>query len=363
MPKITFLLTIFFMSLFPAVFSDGESLAVVDEIILSADKATYTGKEHARLFVTGVYLSGDTTFFSSIVGISAKIAGKTGYRKIIGREDWSDDWWRDFKTAKKENALFCPGPIWRMSGSDDLVVYDHRIFLPYTIDLQNKDTAIAKIWKAADEKSIVNSMSIYGDLICYGTISDFNDFILAISYVDMSDYRRVFKCPPSLRHRFDSVWADPDCIPAFNPLDSTIWLAFEYYDYIYIVDIRGDLLDSVHISLPDFRLPQPPRSRMHSDAVFQDWYSKCTPVESFRYVPPGYFLLQYRTGWEKLEADSIQLRSTLAWTADRTPVDLTVEKDWHLVGVQPDGRVIFAHYVVEDNKIKEIVLHIARIEP
>jgi hypothetical protein len=102
---------------------------------------------------------------------------------------------------------------------------------------------------------------------------------------------------------------------------------------------------------------------MKSQAVFDDWYSKCTPVRSFWFVVPGYLLLQYRIGWGKLEADSIPLHTTLAWTADRRPVDLEVDKSWQLVGVESDGRVIFVEYLVEENKCKEAVLHVTRIEP
>lgn len=363
MQKTKFLLTAFLISLFPAVLSHGESVNIIDEITLPADKATYGGKEHERLRVSGVYLEGDTIFAATNAGLLAKFSSEQPWEKILDCEDRGNNWWEDYKTAKKKNALFEPRYFWRITGVDEIVVFDSYISSPYTIDLQNRNNIKARLWKDPDEKSSIKAVSIYNDLILYGISSGYHDSILAVSRTDLSDYHRVFEYPPALKKRFDSVWADPNCIPAFNPIDSTIWLAFMFYNYIYLVDMNGRLLDSVHIYASDFRVPQPPRSRMKSDAVFRDWLSKCTPVRSFRYVPTGYFLLQYRSGWRKLEADSIRLFSTLAWMSDRRPVELAVDKDWQLVGVQPDGRVIFAEYLIEDNKLKETVLYVTRIEP
>jgi hypothetical protein len=363
MQKAKAFLTVLFINLFPTVLCYAESLTIIDEMTLSADKAAYGSKEHGRLHVSGVYLEGETTFAATNAGLLAKFSRKGSWRKILDREPIGNNTWEDFKTAKNKNALFSPGHLWRITSTDEIVVFDNYISLIYTINLRNRDKIKARLWKDPDEKSHVSTVSIYNDLILYGISSGFHDSILAVSRPDMSDYHRVFECPSALKQRLDSVWADPTCIPAFNHIDSTIWLAFDYYNYAYIVDTNGRLLDSIEIAASDFRMPQPPRSRMHSNAVFRDWASKCTPVNSFWYVPPGYFLLQYRSGWRGLETDSIPLRSTLAWRAGRRPVDLDVDKNWRLVGVQPDGRVIFAGYVIDDNKFRETILYVTRIEP
>jgi hypothetical protein len=363
MQKAIFLLTVVFVSLFLAALCHGESFNIIDEITLSADEATYGDKEHQILHVNGVYLEGDTTFAATNAGVLARFSSEQPWRRILGCEPYGNNWWEDYETAKKKNTLFEPRYLWRIAGIDEIVVFDGHINSLYTINLQNQNNIEARIWKDRVEKFSITTVNVYNDLILYGVGSGYHDTILAVSGPDMSDFHMVFECPPVLKRRFDSVWASPTCIPAFNPIDSTIWLAFMFYDYIYIIDMQGRLLDSVQIADPDFRMPQPPRSRMHSNAVFQDWISRCTYVHSLRYVSPGFFLLQYRSGWRRLETDSIWLFSTLAWTVDRQPIELEVDKDWRAAGIQPDGRVIFAHYVIEDNKTKEIVLSVARIEP
>ncbi|MEW5994860.1 MAG: hypothetical protein AB1744_10755, partial [Candidatus Zixiibacteriota bacterium] len=147
------------------------------------------------------------------------------------------------------------------------------------------------------------------------------------------------------------------------PIDNTIWLAFEYYNQVYIIDTAGQVLDSVAIKTADFRLPQPPVSRLKSNAVFQDWLSKCTPVRSFNYVAPNRFVLQYETGLEKSGLGSRQFYATVLWTADRNEVVLDVDETWRLVGVHPDGRVVFVQDRLEENKPRTAVIYIARIEP
>ncbi len=363
MQKAIFLLTIFLMSLFLAVLCNGESLKIIDEMTMPVDEATYSGNKHGRLQISGVLLEGDSAFATAKSGVLAKFSNEESWRRILDCEPYGNNWWEDYETAQKRNALFGPWSLWQIAGIHEIVVFDAHIGSLYSIDLQNRNNVTAKLWKSPDEKFSIFTVAVYNGLILYGLSSGYHDTILAVSGPDISDFHMVFECPGTLKRKLDSVWADPNCRPAFNPVESSIWLAFMFYDYIYIVDMNGNLLDSVQITDPDFRLPQPPRSRMHSNAVFQDWFSKCTPVSAFRYVPPGYFLLQFRIGWRRLEADSIQLFSTLVWTADRQPVELEVDKDWRIVGVQPDGRVIFAHYLMKDNKAKEIILHVTRIEP
>jgi hypothetical protein len=363
MPKTIFLLSILFTSLFPIVLTQGETLKIIEEINLSSDKVAFTCKEQGRLYARGVYLERDTTFVITNAGLLAKFSSQQPWRKILAYEPFGGSVWKDYETAKRKNVLFSPRYYWRRPGTDEIIVFDDYLDAAYTVNLQDRDNIKVRFWKRPDEKSSVSAVSTYNDLIFYGIGSGYHDSILAVSRTDMSGYRRVFECPSALKQKLDSAWADPDCIPAFNPIDSTIWLAFRFYNYIYIVDMKGRHLDSVEIAASDFRMPQPPRSRMHSNAVYRDWESKCTPVGSFRYVPPGYFVLQYDGGWRNLEADSIPLYSTLAWTADRRAVELTVDKDWRLVGVQPDGRIIFAHYVIEDDRFKETILYVIRIEP
>ncbi|MEW5994868.1 MAG: hypothetical protein AB1744_10800 [Candidatus Zixiibacteriota bacterium] len=363
MQKVLLFVVLFFVC---CVLSHGESLIVVDEETLALAKADCERMEGYRGRQIGAYLEEDLALVGTVTGIYAKFSRQDLWMKVIDCEPRGNNWWEDYERAKKKNVLFHPVHFWRARQSEDVLVFDKWMSSVYAINLRHQNSIEVKLRKDFEKKmgkTIVESVRIWDDLVFFDIVSDFHDSILAVSPIDLSDFRMVFECPPALKRKLDSVGAGHTCRPAFNPIDSTIWLAFVFYNYIYLVDMDGRLLDSVEITDPNFRLPQPPRSRMHSNAVYLDWLSKCTPVTSFRYVPPGYFLLRYRSGWERLDVDSLPLYSTVVWTTDRKPVELSVDKSWELVGVQPDGRVIFANYLIEDNKTKEIVLSIARIEP
>ncbi|MBN1212684.1 MAG: hypothetical protein JXA92_08915 [candidate division Zixibacteria bacterium] len=134
------------------------------------------------------------------------------------------------------------------------------------------------------------------------------------------------KYPPKLARKLDSVYINiPIIIPAFNPFDSTFWLAFWGYDFAYIINKKGKLIDSLPFSSPDYIAPQPPVSRMKSQAVNMDWLSKWTPLRVFKYVPPGYFVLQFKKSRDIVEVDTLPLYGTLMWTADRKPVKLELD--------------------------------------
>ena len=135
MQKAKAFLTVLFINLFPAVLSDAESLTIIDEMTLSADKAAYDGKEHRRLYVSGVYLEGDTTFATTNAGVLAKFSGEQSWGRILDCEPHGNNWWEDYETAKKKNALFDPRYLWRMTGDDKIVVFDSYISSLYAIDL------------------------------------------------------------------------------------------------------------------------------------------------------------------------------------------------------------------------------------
>ncbi|MFQ5453246.1 MAG: hypothetical protein ACE5D6_03565, partial [Candidatus Zixiibacteriota bacterium] len=180
---------------------------------------------------------------------------------------------------------------------------------------------------------------------------------------DDKKYQRIFSFPSKLDKLLDSLGCmEPYIRPAYALNDSIICLSISGYNFIYQIDFSGIILDSISIYSSDFRLPQPPKSRIRSRAVWEMWLSGWTPIKSFKFVPPGYFILQYLTGWEELEADTIPLYSTLMWNTDRQPVEIEVDKHWQIAGVQPDGRIIFAHYLIESDK-REIVLNVTRIVP
>jgi hypothetical protein len=109
-------------------------------------------------------------------------------------------------------------------------VLDTYIGVAYKIDFQDSNNVSATFRKRPDEKSSVTAVSVCDNFILYGISSGYHDTIVAVSYPDLSHYRHLFECPPELKRKLDSVWADLACFPAFNPIDSTIWLAFMFYN-------------------------------------------------------------------------------------------------------------------------------------
>jgi hypothetical protein len=180
------------------------------------------------------------------------------------------------------------------------------------------------------------------------------------------DYRRVFRYPQGLARWRDSIGIGlgyvPFCDPALNPHDSTLWLAIQGYNFIYVTDMDGNLLDSVPITLPDFRMPPPLKSRMKSGAVVDEWGSQWTSTTRFSYVSPGYFLMQYITGQVDCGAKERSRFTTVVWDAKRQLVPLSIDPLWRVAGVQDDGRVIFVAPEADSSGCKETLI-VGRIEP
>lgn len=213
-----------------------------------------------------------------------------------------------------------------------------------------------------------NNIEIYKNEMVIGLeiiAPDSDSNLVALQRIDETPeeyYKRIFKCPESLLITLSTNGIKyPYSIPAYNPHDNTIWVAVYGYEYIYIVDTFGVLHDSVFIYGPDYVKPSPPRSRIKSKAVWKDWLSRWTPLDNFHYVQPGFFILQYRTGFRMAENDTIPIFSTLIWDQENRRVNINIDENWQLAGVHRDGRLIFAHYQVQDGK-KEIRFKITRIE-
>jgi hypothetical protein len=139
-------------------------------------------------------------------------------------------------------------------------------------------------------------------------------------------------------------------------------LAIQGYNFIYVTDMDGNLLDSVPITLPDFRMPPPLKSRMKSGAVVDEWGSQWTSTTRFSYVSPGYFLMQYITGQVDCGAKERSRFTTVVWDAKRQLVPLSIDPLWRVAGVQDDGRVIFVAPEADSSGCKETLI-VGRIEP
>ena len=344
----------------------GANLVVEHQDTLLFDEAEYTrAKEHWE-FRIGAYVETDCALVGTVSGIYARLSPKADWKKLLDCRPRGDTWWADFDIVKQTSVLYYPTQFWKTAGTDSFLVWDEYMIAPYSMSIGDDQVRI-KYLDSYDEaigKVYVHNVSASNGKLLAGKVTPGNEMIISILPADMSGCRDVYKCPMSLSDSLGRLgMSTHDTYPVFNPVDSTIWIAFFAYDYIYVVDMHGQLLDSIAVEADDFRLPRPPKSRMKSKAVARQWQSSFTRVESFTYTPPGYFLLQYRVGWEKLAVDSLPLYSTIAWAADRMPVELDVETHRQVAGVMPDGLVIFGEYLVENEKGVGLVLTEARIEP
>ena len=316
--------------------------------------------------INALLLCGDTLVVGAWNGVWMQCDTTQEWRKLIGAVEAGDDWWVDCDKVKVYQHLFYPTPLWRIPNSDDIMVYDSYCDVFLRLPLDNLGEGIIRPWWDIPNG---DNISVYGihvqqDLIVAG-LWDEDSLLIGLGRTTKPGFsRRIFKYPASLGQYLDSVgenWAY--CRPALNPRDSTIWFSINGYRYVYIIDRKGNLLDSLEITAPDFIPPSPPASRMHSNAVYEDWASRWTPQMDFRYVPPGFFLLQYRTGWTKLTPrDSVRLLSTCAWNDRGQPVELDVDSNWGMAGVHSDGRLIFGHFEAAEDQ-NRIILTIKRIEP
>ncbi|MCK4461513.1 MAG: hypothetical protein KAW46_06890 [candidate division Zixibacteria bacterium] len=346
--------------------SHGETLLVVSEDSIVFDKEDIERKMGYDEHQVGAYIEEDLALVGVANGVYARLSPDAPWKKLLDCRQRGDNWGSDFQVAMQTSVLFYPTQFWRTPGADSFLVWDDYMIAPYSMSLGDDQVRI-KYLESYDEaigKVYVDNVSECNGRLLGGKISVGNEIIVIMLSADMSGCRDGYRCPMSLSDSLGRLgYGTRETYPVFNPVDSSIWIAFFAYGYIYVVDMHGQLLDSIPVAGDDFRLPKPPRSRMKSKAVTREWHANFTRVESFSYAPPGYFLFQYRIGWEKLAVDSLPLFSTITWSADRKPVELDLDKRWQVAGVQPDGRVIFTRYLLEDRRAVGLILTEARIEP
>lgn len=315
--------------------------------------------------ISALLIDDDTLISCSTDGIWAKSGNTQSWKIIIENISHDDiyDFMDDCREEKELWSLYSPTDIFKYQNSGEIIVFEGACNYLVEIKANEEGVYFAQKWQKSFNNINYHQICFQDDMFV-GTRSYSDEKLLVYGNISQKGtFKRIFKYPPLLDRKLDSVTINrPYSYPAFNPADSTFWLAFWGYDYIYIINKKGVLLDSLAFSSPDYIAPQPPVSRLKSQAVHKDWLSKWTPVKVFKYVPPGYFILQFLKGRENIGVDTIPLHGTIMWTSDRKPVKLALDPHWQLAGVQPDGRVIFANYAIEDEQCK-IELHVARIVP
>ena len=336
-----------------------ESLNVINEYSYDVDRS------NNYYAISALIIDEDTLISCSANGINAKLGNSQPWKKIIDliSDDDFEDFMDDCKGEKKMWLLDSPTNIYKCQNSGEIIVFES--ICGHLLILKSNDEGVysAQKWQKNFNNIRYNEVCLQSDMFV-GTELYSKKFLVYGQIDQKRSFKRIFKYPSKLDRKLDSVSINYpyNSIPAFNPYDSTFWLAFWGYDYVYIINKKGKLLDSLPFSSTDYIAPTTPVSRLKSQAVHSDWLSKWTPVKVFKYVPPGYFILQFMKGWDVVDVDSLPLYGTLMWTADRKPTELELDPHWQLAGVQPDGRIIFANYQIVEGQ-RKIVLHVARIVP
>jgi hypothetical protein len=311
--------------------------------------------------ISALLLGDDSVISGSGGGLWAQLNRHQPWQELIGsapKRQWAVDCFR----RKRFSRLFVPEQVWKVSSTGDIIVYERHCGCLLRLVIHDTGNYICEMWKDPPDGTVLGSAMIQEDLLLGGCFSS-DRKLMVISKADShSGYHGIVDFPLELEKRLDSVGINyAYCRPALNPTDRSIWIAVWGYNYMYITDMNGELMDSVEITAPDYITPAPPISRIKSKAIWNDWMSKWTPTTVFCYVPPGYFFLQYRTDWQKYDTDSIPLYSTQVWDVNRTPVVFDIDSDWQLAGVQSDGRVIFGRYARAADSLK-VELIVTRIE-
>ncbi len=343
-----------------------ESLLTEKHFVLSAQNLAFEVTNGWYPTIGGALLIGDSIFVSNSSGILYRGVEDSVWQKLVACSTKGTNWWSDCQKALNSNAIFAPSQLWlpAAQGRDmaTMYVFDRWVGSTYTVTDRHRRPATVSKWNVQTGEAYVTSVCPTGDVVFYGVVGEPRKGVVASASYDEDNIEVVFRCSSSLEEKLSSVGAKPFCIPAYNPRNNGLWVAFLFYDYVYIVDWQGIIRDSIEIAASDFGAPtRGPVSRVKSDAVFEEWLSRCTPVSSLLYIEPGYFVLQYRSGWRSCCADSFSTQTTLAWNVKGEPLPLDVSKTWLLIGVQGNNRIMFGEYLVRQNRFDSSVIYISKL--
>lgn len=338
-----------------------ETFIITDSLVLSGDNIELDDDVPLDLATFGIASFNDTTVVSSFMGLLIKTSDQANWEILLRTQSWGEVWYDEYKRAQKHQTLYWPSYVYRIPDSDELLVFDNYMGAFYIISLTSRKDLAVRFEGFQDRLSRVDDIKIIGDRILYSLMPGKQDSLIGISDLDRKSYHRMYTSPVKLVGILDSLGADLRNYNAWNPNDSTIYLAYKYYNKVYKISVDGILLDSIAITASDFRIPQPPKSRIKSAATFEDWVSKCTEVGSLEFAPPNYLLLQYFKQIATAGGDSLWLSPTLVWKTDKTPVELDIDQTWRQIQTLPDGRIVFAKDVRRDGVAKKVTLYFIRI--
>lgn len=309
----------------------------------------------------------DSLMFVSAKGVFAGSHSTQNWRRVMDATPIDEPPPYSICREEELDRVYSASGPWLVSGENGSQALLLETFCGqlYTIESSRGGRAVATRWAEHDGRVRFKSINVQGNTVLAGLGLSRGEKAIAILHADRRHYRKIFEYPPGLARRLDSVgWVDglSYCIPALNPNDSTLWVAIPAYDYIYIIDFEGKMLDSVYIDEPYYRVPPPIKSRVKSTAVISDWLSEWTLITTFAYASPGYFLLRYSPNeddpaWK----DGLRVRS-LAWDVHGNPVSLNIGHNSWLLGVHDDGRLVLRRRT-KDNGEDGFLMTVVRLQP
>lgn len=324
-----------------------------------------TAKRLLRVFA--VRLGGDSLAYCTKQNVFIQAEAKAAWQGVFAEEIDYESIPINYCDQKTDiERLSSMDGLWRIEDTNEIVAYDGYCGRLFSLFVQEGGNGSFSRWNHKIDEDHPPIVNIQGGLVLCGMSRYGRDRGVLVHHLEESQYEEVFEYSTSLSERLDSVGigsGDRFCFPAYSPTDSSLWIAIYGYDYIYVTDIRGRVRDSVHISASDYKVPPPIKSRIKSMAVSLEWMSQWTPIKSFHYVSPGYFLLQYSTGfgYHGMSVKSYRY-STQLWDASGNFVTLHVDPRWQIAGVQPDGEIIFANYQLDGEDCR-LEFYFVRIEP
>lgn len=335
-----------------------ESLRILERI--SPGRQDYIG--------SAILVGNDSLLFTTDSGLFLFDKQTNACRKVMDRYPPEEQVPFSVCDSDRLTRLISPEGLWQYVAEEgsEIIVFEGFCSRLYRLCQASDGTSFLTKCDKRKGDDMFDEANVQNGVVLSGLWLRTDKETVVIQRLADGDYRRVFRYPPGLARWRDSIGVGNSyfhfCDPALNPHDSTLWLAIQGYNFIFVTDMDGNLLDSIPITLQDFRMPPPLKSRMKSDAVVDEWSSHWTYTTCFSYVSPGYFVMQYDTGDEECGERTLSRFTTALWNANGQPVPLTVDPLWHVAGVLDDGRIIFVASELDISGCKVTII-VTRIEP
>jgi len=116
------------------------SLSAPAETLVSVDQISHAVESTFDLDVpiSALLLGGDTVLCGSGAGIFIEAGANRPWRKVISSaKSEPENMWPDCYCKEKLDSLFWPEHLWRLPGSDEIIVFDSWCNLLLTLDIHD----------------------------------------------------------------------------------------------------------------------------------------------------------------------------------------------------------------------------------